>query len=62
MKLAPKTANSLRFSFRLCLSQNSADLREPFEDAMADITILNFDKDGELAGQLPVVGPEITDT
>jgi hypothetical protein len=28
---------------------------------MADITILNFDKDGGLVGELPVVGAEITD-
>ena len=28
---------------------------------MADITILNFDKEGALQGVLPVVGPEITD-
>lgn len=28
---------------------------------MADITILNFDKDGVLVGQLPVLGPEVTD-
>ena len=28
---------------------------------MANITILNFDKDGGLVGGLPVVGPEITD-
>jgi hypothetical protein len=28
---------------------------------MADIRTLNFDKDGALAGDLPVVGPEITD-
>ena len=28
---------------------------------MADITILNFDKDGALAGEPPVVGAEITD-
>jgi hypothetical protein len=28
---------------------------------MADITILNFDKDGVLMGELPVVGPEIAD-
>ena len=34
---------------------------EPSEEAMADITILNFDKDGALVGELPVVGPEITD-
>jgi hypothetical protein len=31
------------------------------QEAMADITILNFDKDGALVGELPVVGPEITD-
>jgi hypothetical protein len=29
--------------------------------AMANITILSFDKDGMLEGPLPVVGPEITD-
>ena len=28
---------------------------------MADITILNFSKDGVLGGDPPVVGPEITD-
>jgi len=28
---------------------------------MADITILNFDKDGVLMGELPVVGPEIAE-
>jgi len=28
---------------------------------MADITILNFDKDGALAGELPVLGPNVTD-
>ena len=30
------------------------------EEAMADITSLNFDKDGALAGEPPVVGAEIT--
>jgi hypothetical protein len=28
---------------------------------MANITTLSFDKDGGLEGQLPVIGPEITD-
>jgi hypothetical protein len=34
---------------------------EPSEEAMADITILNFDKDGVLVGELQDVRPEITD-
>jgi hypothetical protein len=35
--------------------------RDKSEEAMANITILSFDKDGMLEGPLPVVGPEITD-
>lgn len=42
-------------------AQQTERLRRMGEEAMANITTLSFDKDGTLEGQLPVVGPEVTD-
>jgi hypothetical protein len=42
-------------------AQQTDRMRPIGEEAMAEITILNFDKDGALVGDLPVVGPDITD-
>jgi hypothetical protein len=42
-------------------AQQTDRMRPIGEEAMADIKILNFDKDGALVGKPPVVAPEITD-
>ena len=42
-------------------AQQTDQMRPIGEEAMSDITDLNFDKDGELVGRPPVVAPEITD-
>jgi hypothetical protein len=43
------------------LSQKLLTFAEPSEEAMSDITILNFDKDGVLVGKPSVLGPEVAD-
>src|ERR1700675_4860772 len=48
-------------AWSLAAGQQTDRMRRIGEEAMADIKILNFDKDGVLVGELPVLGSEVTD-